>query len=304
MPDVSVVIPTYNRTASVVRAIDSSLAQEDVNVEVIVVDDASEEGIESVARSYQGDPRVRIMSHSANLGACAARNTGIEHANAKIIAFLDSDDWWLPHKLRAQLSVLRSELQVVFSCVNILLPDGDRVSRAQLPLPNEPICEYLFVRRGFIQTSSVILHRDLARRVGFLPGLKRLQDWDFYLRLAGCGAKFTLVPEVLSVHDARADDRISSDNDPEFLLDWIRHRDSLITCRARSGFMANKVAPEMVRCGRRTAALKFLAHGALSRTIENRMLAIELLRATLPDKIFSIVRRGFAARGAAMVSAA
>ncbi|MFC6990634.1 glycosyltransferase family 2 protein [Haladaptatus sp. GCM10025707] len=95
MPTVSVVIPTYNRSEEVTHAIDSVLAQTYDDFELLVVDDGSTDDTEEVVTSYDDD-RVKFIEHEENQGAPAARNTGIEHAEGEYVAFLDSDDEWLP----------------------------------------------------------------------------------------------------------------------------------------------------------------------------------------------------------------
>src|SRR6056297_2960635 len=105
MTRVSVIIPTYNRAKTLLRAIDSALAQTIDDLEVVVVDDGSTDNTESVLAAYD-DPRVRPVIHETNQGANVARNTGLEHACGEYVAFLDSDDEWHPAKLERQLAVL------------------------------------------------------------------------------------------------------------------------------------------------------------------------------------------------------
>jgi glycosyltransferase involved in cell wall biosynthesis len=107
MPTVSVVLPTYNRSNILPRAIGSVLQQTFGDYELIIVDDASTDNTEQVVNRYD-DSRITFLSHSTNKGGSAARNTGIDNADGKYIAFLDSDDEWLPRKLEKQLSELQS----------------------------------------------------------------------------------------------------------------------------------------------------------------------------------------------------
>ncbi|MBM2835200.1 MAG: glycosyl transferase [Candidatus Brocadiaceae bacterium] len=93
---VSVVIPTYNRAPYVIMAIESVLAQSYQDYEIIVVDDGSTDGTRDVLEPYRD--RIRYM-YQDNKGVSAARNTGIQESRGEWIAFLDSDDEWLPNKL-------------------------------------------------------------------------------------------------------------------------------------------------------------------------------------------------------------
>src|SRR5947207_6163834 len=97
-PRISVVLPVFNREQRVAQAIDSVLAQDFEDFELIVVDDASTDRTAEVARGYD-DPRIRVVGQKRNRGSNAARNAGIKAAKAPLIAFLDSDGIFLPHML-------------------------------------------------------------------------------------------------------------------------------------------------------------------------------------------------------------
>lgn len=103
-PAVSVIIPTYNRAHLVKRAIKSVLVQTFTDLELLVIDDCSDDNTEEVVKSVE-DARIRYIPRSINRGASAARNMGIHEAKGEYIAFLDSDDQWLPRKLEIQLKV-------------------------------------------------------------------------------------------------------------------------------------------------------------------------------------------------------
>ena len=104
-PSVSVVIPAYNRAATIVAAIDSVLRQTWTDFELIVVDDGSTDGTLAAAAAV-ADPRLRLVPAPRNLGAAGARNLGVEEARGTWIAFQDSDDEWLPEKLAKQMARL------------------------------------------------------------------------------------------------------------------------------------------------------------------------------------------------------
>ncbi|MGL5079822.1 MAG: glycosyltransferase family 2 protein, partial [Waterburya sp.] len=102
---ISVIIPTYNRADLIIRAIASVREQVYQNLEIIVVDDASDQDIAQVVQQIN-DSRIKYIRHQTNLGGSEARNTGIKHSQGKYIAFLDSDDVWLPNKLSSQLAAI------------------------------------------------------------------------------------------------------------------------------------------------------------------------------------------------------
>ncbi len=104
---VSVVIPVYNRENTINRAIDSALSQTYSNVEVIVVDDGSTDKTVSIVKEYD-DCRIKLICQKERGGANKARNVGIANSQGEYIAFQDSDDEWLPDKLRSQIEAMQS----------------------------------------------------------------------------------------------------------------------------------------------------------------------------------------------------
>jgi glycosyltransferase involved in cell wall biosynthesis len=102
---ISVIIPVYNRTDLLPRAVNSVLNQTYDNLEIIVVDDGSTEDIEGVLDKFD-DVRIHYIRHEANRGVAAARNTGMRFAHGEYVAFLDSDDEWFERKIERQLSDL------------------------------------------------------------------------------------------------------------------------------------------------------------------------------------------------------
>ena len=96
-PLVSVIMPAYRCAATVGAAIDSVLCQ-DVDLELLVIDDCSPESLEEALAPYSANPRVRLLKNEQNMGAAQTRNRGVSLAKGEYVAFLDSDDIWLPGK--------------------------------------------------------------------------------------------------------------------------------------------------------------------------------------------------------------
>lgn len=117
---ISVIIPTYNRARLVCRAVASALAQTHPAVEVIVVDDGSTDDTAGRLAAYGA--RIRLL-RQANAGVCAARNAGMALAGGDFIAFLDSDDDWLPWKLSAQIAAFRRHPELQFACTDAMVVD-------------------------------------------------------------------------------------------------------------------------------------------------------------------------------------
>jgi len=184
MPEVSVIIPTYNSARYLKEAVDSVLAQSFEDFEVIVVDDGSTDDTETVMRQYQS--RVRHIMQS-NAGVSAARNRGIEESHGRYIAFLDADDVWHAQKLERQLTALAEhpECRACYSAFevanqNLITFDIRRSSR------RGPTLVDLLLRGNVIGTPSTVLcERVLFEGSGkFDPEMSQCADWDMWVRLA------------------------------------------------------------------------------------------------------------------------
>lgn len=184
MPEVSVVIPTYNSARYVIEAVNSVLAQTYQDFEVLVIDDGSTDETEAVMRRYQAP--VRYI-RQPNGGVAVARNRGITESRGRYVAFLDADDTWLPHKLERQLAALQGQpnyraCYAAFAVVDASLnPLG--ISRSQR---QASALEDLLLRGNIIGSiCTVLCERALFELVGgFDPALSQCADWDMWVRLA------------------------------------------------------------------------------------------------------------------------
>jgi glycosyltransferase involved in cell wall biosynthesis len=164
MLNVSVVIPVRNRERWIARALDSAFAQTVLPAEVIVVDDGSTDGTMDVVDRY--GERVRVLRRGGG-GAYAARNAGIRAATSPLIAFLDSDDAWLPTKLERQLPLFDgAQTGVVFGDVRIVR-DGKVVARAFERTPPGEATQRDFARGNFIPFTTAVVRRECFDRCGF-----------------------------------------------------------------------------------------------------------------------------------------
>lgn len=198
-PRVTVVLITYNGAARIEQALGQALRQTYPSLEVVVVDDGSRDGTADVARTAAaGDPRVRIVSQP-NGGPASARNRGIHEARGELVAFLDDDDLWSPHKLDAQVRLLDRDPEVALvSCYSALV-DGDGVAlgwRLGGEARGRVYDEML--EWDMISGGSVALARRsaLVAAGGFDEGLPMRSDWDLWIRLARAHP-FATVPETL-----------------------------------------------------------------------------------------------------------
>jgi glycosyltransferase involved in cell wall biosynthesis len=186
-PAVSVIIPTYNRADHVGRAIRSVLAQSFQEFEVLIVDDGSTDNSEQIIRGFK-DARIFYLRREANGGAAAARNMGIHSARGEHIAFLDSDDEWLPEKLEKQLAKFdstRRSMGLIYT--HMLLRDfkTGAVLKA-INSSHEGYVHDLVLRSDFIGScSSVMVRTDVIKHIGgFDDRLTSREDWDLWMRIA------------------------------------------------------------------------------------------------------------------------
>lgn len=197
-PLVSVVIPTYNREKTIVRAINSVLNQTYTNLELIVVDDNSKDNTESVIQEYITDKRLKYIKLTKNVGGGGARNKGITEAKGEFVAFQDSDDEWMLDKLEKQMAVFqnRPDVDVIFCQMKRILGDSTIIYPKKNPTNNTNLYTS-FLKENYIGTPTAIIKKEkLVANKGFDENLPRLQDWDLFIRLAKNG-KFHMLNEVL-----------------------------------------------------------------------------------------------------------
>lgn len=180
---ISVIIPTRNRRELLLRAIDSVLRQTHGELEIIVVDDASDDGTQSAVLDLH-EERVQYVRLPERQGACAARNRGVDMARGEFIAFQDSDDVFHPDKLEKQLAYLMETGADVVACaMNRIGADGGATvfppDAQDRPLPYEEL-----LLENLCSTQCLLGRAEVFRAVRFDPELPRLQDWDLMLRIA------------------------------------------------------------------------------------------------------------------------
>lgn len=206
MPEISVVIPVYNRRDAVGDAVRSALAQTLPPLEVLVIDDGSTDGSADAAAGL-GEP-VRVL-RTPNRGPSAARNTGITASRGQLIGFLDSDDVWRPQCLERLAETLQAErADMVFGdaaieiCGEAEVPSFLRQRMAFAVLGSRagrvPDCFAMLLLENFIPTSTVMVRREALVRAGmFDESLRSVEDRDLWLRVARNGV-VAYVPEVVA----------------------------------------------------------------------------------------------------------
>ena len=190
-PLVSAIIPTYNRAHVIGEAVESALTQTYSNMEVIVVDDGSKD--DTLERLKKFGDRIRVIAQ-ANAGPAAARNSGIEESRGELIAFLDSDDLWLPEKTERQVELLERAGESVPCCLcNILMKwnSGDRASFDIAWLKSSAEegvwlnADEVLATRSVLFNQGIMIRRRVLEKIGvFDASIRYLEDIDYPLRLS------------------------------------------------------------------------------------------------------------------------
>ena len=196
LPLVSVVIPVYRRQRELIYALRSLESEARLIHEIVVVDDGSPEPVVITAPPSVA-AKIRLIRLDRNLGSSGARQAGIDHAQGHFIAFLDSDDAWLPGKLAAQLPLLdagNDRLVVVCGWQTVDLDRGTMSTRFPLPA-DDPV---LFASGCWFcpGTTAVVPRAAFERTGGYSSSLRRLEDLDWYLRLSLGGGRIVVAPVV------------------------------------------------------------------------------------------------------------
>ena len=188
---VSVIIPTYKRQPNMLkRAVLSVINQSYQNIEVIVVDDSPTDfefrsEVEKMLNSL--DKRIRYIKHDTNMGACAARNTGINASCGEFIAFLDDDDEWLHNKLEKQLKkiVLFKETGLIYCREYIVNENTGNIQISTRKCHAGYVFDNLIISNFIGSTSFVLAKKECFKKVGlFNTQLESAQDYDMWLRIS------------------------------------------------------------------------------------------------------------------------
>ncbi|MDO4344853.1 MAG: glycosyltransferase family 2 protein [Eubacteriales bacterium] len=158
-PVVSVVIPAYNSAGTIRQAIESARMQE-TDLEIIVIDDCSKDGLAEIMEAYRGCPVISYVRNKQNLGAAMSRNRGVELARGTYVAFLDADDWWAPGKLKKQLALMeKGEYALCCTARELVTPQGELTGRI-IPV-KERISYRDLLKHNSINCSSVLAKREV-----------------------------------------------------------------------------------------------------------------------------------------------
>jgi glycosyltransferase involved in cell wall biosynthesis len=292
---VSVIIPTYNRSELLPRALDSVLNQTYKDLEVLVVDDASTDDTSEVVAAYESDPRVRYLPQEENQGVSAARNKGLAEARGEFFAFLDSDDEWLPPKLERQIQRFR-ELpdRVGLIYVGGTMVYEESTERAQRPAHRGEVYDQLLVENFIYPTSGVMIRRNVAHEVGFFDEqIPANEDWDYWLRVARKFEIDSLEDQLVRYFAGHRRDRKSlvaqDDLDARARL-YQKHVIDMRRTRSAFPFLMESARRHLVPSSWDPAGARHLLWKAISHRPWAPEAYIKFIRSLLPRSLYLLLR--------------
>ncbi len=229
-PRVSVIVPARNEEKFLADAVGSVLRQTWKDLEIIVVNDGSEDRTAELADGFaRKDARVRVIHRKVGGGLSSARNAGIAAAAGELICFLDADDVLLPEKLERQVAFLDQ-----FPCCDLVFSDWYVGDSTLTPLylwrcqpPNLPMHEVLVYGTWFAPMTPLMRARLVERTGPFDESLRGAEDWDYWIRASGCGT-LSYLPGPVAVYRLHARQM---------------HRDWALMRNAREGVMRKHFKP-------------------------------------------------------------
>lgn len=294
---VSVVIPTFNRSAKLLRALRSVFAQTFKQFEILVIDDGSDNSAELVQGEF-GDGVVYLRGHAA--GVAAARNLGIARSLGQYVAFLDADDWWYPEKLETFIVAARAhpDTGLFYSKMHIVNEGGD-IIRATPIRTRGPVVYPEIAEGNFIFNSTVVVKKSCVDQVGgFDTTLSGCEDWELWIRVA---RRFParLIPHVLVAYEhlsagsftsryetwVSAHDEVIAKtlrNDPAMTRRWVNRIRSGVSYAKGSIYLGagqERLALEQFKLALRTSWRRWRAAAYIA------VLSSRMLRARLPRRV-------------------
>ncbi len=260
-PEATVVIPTHDRWPLLSRrALPSALAQKDVELEVVVVDEASSDGTTEGLEALD-DPRLRIVRHDVPRRLPGARNAGVAVAGGRWLAFLDDDDVWAPRKLRLQIDAAHAA-SADWAYGRAVVVDGALRPLEDDPFPAPEALEGLLDGGNWIPgggSNVVVRAEEFHAAGGFDEALRFFEDWDLWLRLLDRGLPASVDAVVMARVEHGANMAVRDRNEVAAAFERMMGKRRPVTDSDRRA-LAEWLALEQHRAGRRFAAARmFLA---------------------------------------------
>lgn len=216
LPKVSIIIPTYNRSQLLPKALDSALAQTYPNTEIIIVNDGSTDNTEEALAPYMND--IHYIKQE-NRGCAGAKNTGLSYATGELITNLDDDDMFLPQKVERQVEMFMKRPEIGICATGVYYIDAnDQITGTYIPPKLRQETQVLkLLRYCFFIQSSVMIDRKCHEKLG---GYKLMysEDYDFWLRVA-LHYEIGVVKELLTKYRRHINQITSKENHPNLFRD-------------------------------------------------------------------------------------
>jgi len=205
VPRVSVVIPTFNRARDIGRCLESLTGQTLRDFEVIVCDDGSTDDTAAIVERFAGRLDLQYRWAENFGGPARPRNIGLSLARAEYVAFLDSDDWWTPHKLELSVRALDAGADLVYHDLFMARRSDQKRSwrKSASRVLRQPILEDLMTQGNALNNSSVVVRRSVMQTAGGFSEQRELiaaEDYDAWLRVARVTDRFVRIPETLGYY--------------------------------------------------------------------------------------------------------
>lgn len=198
-PLVSVIMPVYNAAASLENSVRSVLSQSYTNLELILIDDAStDDSKKIITQLEQKDNRIKYILLDTNSGPGVARNTGIEKASGKYIAFLDSDDRWHPDKLKKQIAFMEGNNYLLTHTWYNTVDKNEKILVEKIAAP-EVIRYKQLLKQNVIGNLTAMYNCEALGKV-YMPPIRLRQDWGMWLEILKTGVNAYCIPEVLATY--------------------------------------------------------------------------------------------------------
>lgn len=187
-PIFSIIIPTFQRVQLLERAILSVLGQQFKDWELLIVDDGSTDSTQDLVKVWgEKDSRIKFFKrpYSRSKGPSSCRNIGMELAKGEYLAFLDSDDEWLPKRLNRALDYMeQNQAKAIYSGALVKGQKTDYMRPSRQLTQQDSVFDFILNPRTFTQTSTLIIHRDIARKVSFPETMTHHEDYDFFIQVS------------------------------------------------------------------------------------------------------------------------
>ncbi|MBN8697654.1 MAG: glycosyltransferase family 2 protein [Bacteroidetes bacterium] len=289
---ISVVIPCYNSSKTIERAVISVLSQTHSNFEIIIVDDASiDRELTFELISKFNDNRIVYIQHEYNKNGSAARNTGILIASGSFVAFLDSDDEWYADHLENSLNFManNSSVPIAFCRSNVMTKGFKDIVLPEKKIQNdENVSEYLFCSDGFIQTSGLFVETRLMKNNLFNENLIRHQDYDLVLRLASKKYKFLSLSHIGVIIHWEDNDLDKKGGTWKYSYEWALNNRELFTKKSFKCFVLKNCVLRLFIMGEKKIGLKlFFKHCLKFYSIKEwyKILSIVFFKKVIFSKI-------------------